>query len=127
MEEEDDEVCNTTLDLGIGLNKFMPKRDHDRKNKRLFFLDLSIPLHSSNHAIEGSGSGFGSGSSSLKVNFEDDKQASKDSVSNGSKEDEDRNYGRKKLRLSKEQIFLLEDTFKQHTTLNTVCIWILVL
>ncbi|CAI9787462.1 unnamed protein product [Fraxinus pennsylvanica] len=122
--EEDDELCNTTLDLGIGLKKFVPQRDHDRKNKHVFFLDLSIPLHSSDHAIEGSGSGSGSdsgsGSSSLKVNFEDHKQASKDSVSNGCKGDEDRNYGRKKLRLSKEQITLLEDTFKQHTTLNTV-------
>ncbi|KAL2465785.1 Homeobox-leucine zipper protein HAT22 [Abeliophyllum distichum] len=123
---EDDEVCNTTLDLGIGLSEFVPKRDHDRKNKRVFFLDLSIPLdHATvnfDHKIDSSGSG--SGSTSLKVNCEDKKQASKDSVFNGSEEEEDRNYeknySRKKLRLSKEQTILLEDTFKQHTTLNTV-------
>ncbi|CAI9754769.1 unnamed protein product [Fraxinus pennsylvanica] len=115
-----EDVCDTRLDLGIGLSEFVPKtakRDHDGKNKRVFFLDLSIPLHSSDHAIEGSGSGSGSGSSSLQVNCNDDKEASKDSVTS---EDADRNYGRKKLRLSKEQIILLEDTFKRHTTLNMV-------
>ncbi|XP_022886874.1 homeobox-leucine zipper protein HAT22-like [Olea europaea var. sylvestris] len=113
--EDDEDVCNTRLDLGIGLSDFVPKRDRERKNKSVFCLDLSVPLHSSDHAIEGSGSG--SGSSNLKVDYEDDKEASKDTVSN---EYEDTNYGRKKLRLSKEQIILLEDTFKRHTTLNMV-------
>ncbi|KAL2482929.1 homeobox-leucine zipper protein HAT9-like [Forsythia ovata] len=123
--EDDEEVCNTTLDLGIGLSEFVPKRDHDQKNKRVFFLDLSIPLNHAtvnfDHKIDSSGSG--SGSSSLKVKCEDNKQAGKDIDFNGSEEDErnyEKNYSRKKLRLSKEQTILLEDTFKQHTTLNTL-------
>lgn len=38
-----------------------------------------------------------------------------------SDEDEDGSNGRKKLRLSKAQSALLEESFKQHSTLNPVC------
>ncbi|KAI3444187.1 hypothetical protein Pfo_000852 [Paulownia fortunei] len=107
------------LGLGLGLTAYTPKkRDNPQKNKRVFFLDLSIPLHASDHGTSADHS-----SSSLKIMGKDEKQGSGNSFSNGSKEDDDSNcsmdFRRKKLRLTRDQTTLLEDSFKQHTTLNT--------
>ncbi|PIM98325.1 hypothetical protein CDL12_29194 [Handroanthus impetiginosus] len=115
MDHENDEVC-----LELGLGERIPKRDHSRKNKRFFFLDLSIPIHSSDRIISAGSS------SSLKILGEDEKEGSKNSFSSGSKDDDDnncsKNFSRKKLRLTRDQTTLLEDSFRQHTTLNMVYI-----
>ncbi|KAL1548859.1 homeobox-leucine zipper protein HOX19-like [Salvia divinorum] len=81
------------LGLGLGLS---PKREvpQNKNNKRLLFLDLSIPIHPNNL----------------------DHKASKDDDHDV---DFSMSYGRKKLRLTREQTTLLEDSFRQHTTLNT--------
>ncbi|XP_073153584.1 homeobox-leucine zipper protein HOX15-like [Henckelia pumila] len=125
MEETDlSSNMNLGLDLGLGLTKHEPKMDNSKKNiKRVFFLDLSIPVHrGTDHA------GY---SSSSRIGFmqEDKKQTRNNGVFfGGSKDDDDhdddddmncnRNCSRKKLRLSKDQITLLEDRFRQHSTLT---------
>ncbi|KAG8372349.1 hypothetical protein BUALT_Bualt12G0056800 [Buddleja alternifolia] len=105
--DENDEVC-LGLDLGLGLSKYVPKRDNQRKNKRVIFLDLSIPPQSSDRGIADSG-------------FSNEKQGSKNnSFCNGDDESNySKDFSRKKLRLTGDQTTLLEDSFKQHSTLNT--------
>lgn len=106
--DANNEIC---LGLGLSLTQSYPKREiTPKKNKRVVFLDLSIPTHP--YELN----------SSSKTTREDEKQQV--SFSNGSKDDDDVNYSmnfsRKKLRLNRDQTTLLEDSFKQHTTLNTV-------
>ncbi|KAK2976525.1 hypothetical protein RJ640_019461 [Escallonia rubra] len=100
----DEELCNTGLALSIG--QFVPKRDQ-QKNKHVVCLDLTIPLHPKREAnIDAECRSEGS---SLKTVNGDEAQTSKNN----------KICGRKKLRLSKEQSTLLEDSFKIHSTLNT--------
>ncbi|KAL0453404.1 UNVERIFIED_CONTAM: Homeobox-leucine zipper protein HAT4 [Sesamum latifolium] len=124
MEDENDEA-RLGLGLGLGSSECTPKRDHSRKKKRVFFLDLSIPLHpSDDHGT----SADDDSSSSLKImgDGNDQKQGCKNygSFSCKDHQDEDssncsKDFSRKKLRLTRDQITLLEDSFRQHTTLNT--------
>ncbi|KZV14716.1 hypothetical protein F511_41572 [Dorcoceras hygrometricum] len=118
--EETDVSSNMKLglDLRLGLSKYEPKTDNSKKNKRVFFLDLSIPHHPSDldhHARYSS-------SSCVDIMQETMKQTRKKGIfSGGCKEDDDMNYSnccRKKLRLSKDQSTLLEDSFRQHSTLT---------
>ncbi|KAL8493436.1 hypothetical protein ACS0TY_024590 [Phlomoides rotata] len=107
------EIC---LGLGLGLTESYPKREiTPKKNKRVVFLDLSIPSHPYDHQLN---------SSSKTIREDHEKQhGSMNSFSNGTKDDDDINFSmnfcRKKLRLTRDQTTLLEDSFKQHTTLNT--------
>ncbi|KAK6136986.1 hypothetical protein DH2020_029271 [Rehmannia glutinosa] len=125
MVESQIEEVGLGLGLGLGLNEFKPKKrdNYPQKNKRLFFLDLSIPLNQpSDHGITSDDS-----SSSLKIMGKDVKQGNNKNIgfSNGSKEDDDDCKfsmdfsSRKKLRLTRDQTTLLEDSFKHQTTLNT--------
>ncbi|KAL6504844.1 hypothetical protein OROHE_023602 [Orobanche hederae] len=136
MDENNEEV-RLGLNLGLGLSDYRPKkRDND---KRIVFLDLSIPLHTSDHHHGTSSStthhDAGSG---LRIMGKDviKHEASNNRFSvNGSKEDDDDDDDddddeeskfsmdfrcRKKLRLTRDQTTLLEDSFKQQTTLNTL-------
>lgn len=104
------EIC---LGLGLSLTESYPKREiTPKKNKRVVFLDLSIPTHPYDHHHFNS------------IQENEKQQGSINSFSNGSKDDDDvnfsMNFSRKKLRLTRDQTTLLEDSFKQHTTLNTV-------
>ncbi|XP_075491489.1 homeobox-leucine zipper protein HAT4-like [Primulina tabacum] len=120
--EETDVSSNVKLglDLGLSLTKYEPvKMDNSKKNKRVFFLDLSIPLHRSTDL----GDHHAGYSSSSCIGFmqEDKKQTKKNGVFEGCKDDDmnySKNYSRKKLRLSKDQITLLEHSFGQHSTLT---------
>ncbi|KAL2232854.1 UNVERIFIED_CONTAM: Homeobox-leucine zipper protein HOX17 [Sesamum indicum] len=122
MDDENDEA-RLGLGLGLGSSECTPKRDHSRKNKRVFFLDLSIPLHpSDDHGT----SADDDSSSSLKIiGDENEKQGCKNYGSFSCKDQDDdsincsKDFSRKKLRLTRDQITLLEDSFRQHTTLNT--------
>ncbi|KAL3637008.1 hypothetical protein CASFOL_019307 [Castilleja foliolosa] len=100
MDENNDEA-RLVLDLGLGLNDYSKPKKVDynsHNNKPKSFLGLSIPIHTSNHGVSEI-NGFSS---------------------NSSKEADDDDFScRKKLRLNRDQITLLEDCFKQHTTLNT--------
>ncbi|KAL6555251.1 hypothetical protein OROGR_006509 [Orobanche gracilis] len=129
MDENNDEV-RLGLNLGLGLNDYRPKkRDND---KRVVFFDLSIPLHTSDHHNGTSSTHHhDSGSGGLRIMGKDliKHEASNNRFSiNGSKEDDDDDEEskfsmdfrcRKKLRLTRDQTTLLEDSFKQQTTLNT--------
>ncbi|XP_073034488.1 homeobox-leucine zipper protein HOX18-like [Primulina eburnea] len=117
MDEKDEaSSIKLELDLGLGLTTYGPKRDNLKKNKRVCFLDLSIPLHQNGHDTEYS-------SSSPKFMQVDEKQGSKNRIFNGNKADDcertySKNCSRKKLRLDKDQITLLEESFEQHSSLT---------
>lgn len=105
MEEHDDRDCNTTLRLGLNQNGNGPKREISSR----VFLDMSIPCQFTNLEIIES-------SSSLTGFTENETRRSK-----GEEEiDFFKDCSRKKLRLTKDQTTLLEDSYKLHSTLNTV-------
>lgn len=108
----DQETCNTTLGLGISLDDFVPKSDirqknHSKKSPVTFFDGLSFPFH-----------------------FKDEQETTMEIGSHkteGSMTSVSNNNGGsaggvvpKKLRLTKEQSTLLEDSFKHHSTPNVV-------
>ena len=98
----DGEVC-LGLGLGLGLPESCSNREVSQfKKKRLLLLDLSIPIHPNNHELN-----------SQMIRADEDHSASKD-------DDHEISYGRKKLRLNRDQTTLLEESFRQRTTLNTV-------
>lgn len=124
MNEE--EMCNTTLGLGFGVG--IKKEKQLKQNKRGFWLDLSLPLHpkieTSDHVDH-----------DHKYVDENDDQNSFSSKTLDDHEEEDRRIkrsvsimdpysnndgSRKKLKLTTAQTSLLEDSFKIHSTLNTV-------
>ncbi|EYU37303.1 hypothetical protein ABFS82_10G139700 [Erythranthe guttata] len=116
MDNRNDEVC---LGLGLGLNEeYTTSSPEKARNKRVFFLDLSIPIHEN-----------GDSSSRLKVLGKDEKKERRDNGFFDSGKDDmiddhsmncSMDFSRKKLRLNRDQTTLLEDSFRQHTTLNTV-------
>ncbi|KAL6523360.1 hypothetical protein OROGR_016963 [Orobanche gracilis] len=131
MDENYNDDVRLGLNLGLGLNDYRPKkRDND---KRVVFLDLSIPLHASDHHRGTSSTTHHDSGSGLRIMGEDliKRGAINEGFSiNGSKEDdgddddEESKFSmdfrcRKKLRLNRDQTTLLEDSFKQQTTLNT--------
>ncbi|XP_059285031.1 homeobox-leucine zipper protein HAT14-like [Lycium ferocissimum] len=103
MANNDNEACDTRLTLGLATSDHhsLPKQNQQEHNK-IVCLDLSIvPLHSSDNGtskIDGS-------SSKTSENYNNFKNVIK------------KNGMRKKLRLTKEQSTLLEDSFKRHATL----------
>ncbi|GJY78799.1 hypothetical protein Tco_0484600 [Tanacetum coccineum] len=124
-----EERCNTTLRLGIGAEV---KREKQLKQKtRGFRLDLALPVHTkvevTNH-----------GDCDHKHDEEKDDQDScisktiddlEEKEKRGTKRSDSSNLdvyhensggSRKKLKLTTKQITLLEDSFKIHSTLNTL-------
>ncbi|RAL42897.1 hypothetical protein DM860_009404 [Cuscuta australis] len=93
MGEHDKEL---DLGLGLGLGRYGP--EEDRLPNVGISLDLCLPLHSNDQSGE--------------VIFENSKPYEIDEA------ECENSYGRKKLRLNKEQSELLEDCFKHHTTLT---------
>ncbi|GJR11913.1 hypothetical protein Tco_0794565 [Tanacetum coccineum] len=95
-----EERCNTTLRLGIGVDV---KREKKLKQKTMGFrLDLALPVHPKVKVTNHGDCTKRSDSSNLDV-YHDNSDGS-----------------RKKLKLTTEQITLLEDRFKIQSTLNTV-------
>ncbi|KAI5674101.1 hypothetical protein M9H77_14465 [Catharanthus roseus] len=111
-DDEDHEICNTRLGLGISLDDFhVPKKisinRQKKKNSSIKLgLDVSFPFHNFKYDdkeividdYHHKGCKIEEGSSSKTING---------------------GGARKKLRLTKEQSTVLENSFKQHTTLNT--------
>ncbi|XP_050260966.1 homeobox-leucine zipper protein HOX17-like [Quercus robur] len=109
---EDDEACNTKLRLGLGLGDYVPrKKRHDEKAKPVVSLDLAFAMRPKQEAMNVD---HKADRSSFKKMERDHEYPSKENGSNNNKKD----GGRKKLRLSKEQSSLLEDSFKIHSTLT---------
>ncbi|XP_076923689.1 uncharacterized protein LOC143585899 [Bidens hawaiensis] len=114
MNHEEDR-CNTTLGLGIGVGITSEKQSNNKK--RGFWLDLSLPLHPKIEAND------------HDIHKNDDQKDDQDSLSSKTVDDQgvisnanvcNNNDGsRKKLKLTTEQTTLLEDEFNIHSTLNT--------
>ncbi|CAK9142970.1 unnamed protein product [Ilex paraguariensis] len=102
----EEEACNVGLGLGIGMGEFRPKRDL-QKNKRPVCLNFSFPIHPKEEAND---SEYKIDGSSSKTIDEDHAYINNNNATN---------CPRKKLRLTKDQSTLLEDSFKLHSTLNT--------
>nr|GEY61904.1 homeobox-leucine zipper protein HAT22-like [Tanacetum cinerariifolium] len=122
-----EERCNTTLGLGIGVEV---KRQKQLKQKtRGFWLDLALPVHPK---VEVSNHGEKDDQDSCISKTIDDleekeKRGTKRSDSSNLDVYHDNSGGsRKKLKLTTKQITLLEDRFKIHNTLNTVCSFLVV-
>lgn len=117
-----EEICNTTLGLGTGV---WIKREKQSKNykKRGFWLDLSLPLHPNNEVNDHHSryddekddhNSFGS----KTIDDDEEERVIENRISNTCNNNDG---SRKKLKLTTEQINLLEDSFKIRSTLNTVC------
>ncbi|KAL4366334.1 hypothetical protein GQ457_05G014000 [Hibiscus cannabinus] len=138
----DDDACNTGLVLGLGLSS-PSKPDHNQTPRKIpLFLKLestsfgdepSLTLGLATHKVDVKaavgGDLYRQGSSlsavysfsSGKVKREREVSSEVEKNNNSSRisdEDEEGVNGRKKLRLSKKQSALLEESFKQHTTLT---------
>ncbi|GMI78467.1 ABA INSENSITIVE GROWTH 1 [Hibiscus trionum] len=117
---EFDDICNTALGLSLGClvkKKLNPKHDHflpsllslapsDDTYQSATKTDADADVHRQQGASSLSAAASSFSNSSVKKERD-----------LGSDEDED-GCPRKKLRLTKEQSFILEDKFKEHTTLN---------
>lgn len=127
MEDDDDDeeqVWDMGLGLSIGLGDqyyyYVPKKE-EHKNKRVAAcLDLSFPLYPKDQEelardhISGLYKTTEGIFSSNTTIFEEDDQ---------NDTNKHQSCSRKKLRLTKEQTSMLEDSFKMHSTLNTVTIF----
>ncbi|KAL4273699.1 hypothetical protein GQ457_13G020720 [Hibiscus cannabinus] len=131
-----DDICNTALGLSLGClvkQENFTQLDHQQKKKKLFPSLLSLgPSHDTYqsaidvHKQQGASSPSAAASSfSNSSTFKKETDLAVDQEveelervsSRVSEEDED-GCPRKKLRLTKHQYFILEDKFKEHTTLN---------
>ncbi|XP_023515381.1 homeobox-leucine zipper protein ATHB-4-like [Cucurbita pepo subsp. pepo] len=112
---DQDELCNTRLGLALGFGDYVPKKMQKANKQPKFLSDLSfslIPRQESainmqlqaNEPSKDSSFGISRDRSSTDYNC--------NAISGGLERE------RKKLRLSQEQLTLLEETFKLHTTLN---------
>ncbi|KAK6923188.1 Homeobox domain [Dillenia turbinata] len=138
-----DGICNTGLGLGLGFsgsieNQTIKPKKPSLNNSNLNKFDLTLGL--SSDSIKASCdpelyrqasdprsavSSFSNNNTSSAVKRERDLNCSEEVENNlerissrVSDEDDDGNNARKKLRLTKEQSALLEESFKQHSTLN---------
>ncbi|XP_077222384.1 homeobox-leucine zipper protein HAT14-like [Tasmannia lanceolata] len=105
MEEEGS--CNTGLVLGIGRGNFSDESRRDRQRKTPIQFHILFPTTTINeeHDVD---------RSSSKTTDEDDDEED----ANRNTHKIENNNTRKKLRLTKEQSTLLEDSFREHTTLT---------
>ncbi|XP_061371192.1 homeobox-leucine zipper protein HAT22-like [Gastrolobium bilobum] len=104
---EDDEACMTGLNLGLGMGGYVPKKEKQKVNNPGGCLNLTFELCPKGEAIETEGL-------SLKSVDEGHHHPNENSTDNNNS----KNGSRKKLRLTKEQSTMLEESFKLHTTLN---------
>lgn len=114
------EECNTGLCLGLGVGEHAagrherPKDNNNKRSAARAFLDLSFTLCPKDEDTGRMDHNLSIGSGS-KMSQDDGKAG--DGNSNSKRINIS---GRKKLRLTIEQSRLLEDSFKLHTTLNSV-------
>ncbi|KAF2317612.1 hypothetical protein GH714_025559 [Hevea brasiliensis] len=116
-DDHEDEHCNTGLGLKLGMTHYVPKEQkRHNKDKSRVCLDLSFTLRPKDEEEEEEAISVRSGSSFKSVHHQDDE----DHATNKGNDfiSINKNSSRKKLRLTKEQSTLLEDSFKLHTALN---------
>ncbi|KAK7329711.1 hypothetical protein VNO77_23886 [Canavalia gladiata] len=106
---EDNEECITGLCLGLGMGGHVPKKEKQKENKPFICLDLAFEFCPKEEGIN--------------VNHNKDDRMSLERIQDqytDSDNSNNKNGCRKKLRLTKEQSTMLENTFKLHSTLNPV-------
>lgn len=139
-------ICSTRLSLSLGSNSNDPTNGNDQRNKfltqngHLMFPSLTLGLSSSStdQIITSGKPDQASSMSAVSNSFSNSsvkRERDQDNISveeveveriisskvDHQDQDEDQLVGpRKKLRLTKEQSLILEDSFKEHTTLNPV-------
>ncbi|KAK9055254.1 hypothetical protein SSX86_026336 [Deinandra increscens subsp. villosa] len=115
--------CNTSLRLGIEVD--VRKEKQLKQSKKELWLDLSLPIHPK---IEGSDydrdhthdeEKDDDDSFSSKITNQDEKEEGRRLTKGGEIYLDNSGGSRKKLKLSTEQITLLEESFKIHSTLNS--------
>ncbi|KAF5804804.1 hypothetical protein HanRHA438_Chr05g0211291 [Helianthus annuus] len=123
--------CNTTLRLGIEVE--VTREKQLKQSKRELCLDLSLPIHPNiegsdhedhDHTLDDEKDDQDSYSSRITDDHEKEetrRSAKRSDFSNNDLYLDNSGGSRKKLKLSTEQITLLEASFKIHSTLNTVC------
>ena len=104
LKMEDAEECITGLCLGLGMGGHVPKKGKQKENRPVKCLDLAFELCPKGEAI----------------NLDHDKVETTDSDNSNN----NNKRCRKKLRLSKDQSSMLENSFKLHSTLNPVYTYI---
>ncbi|XVF39737.1 hypothetical protein PTKIN_Ptkin01aG0056800 [Pterospermum kingtungense] len=140
-----DDICNTDgLGLGLGLGCLVKQESDLQQKKKKFFLkhdsffpyltlgppvDMhqsaakidagkvhgeSIDLHQQTSSV----SSFSNSSVKKERDFGVDQDVELERVSSRISDEDEEGSPRKKLRLSKEQSAILEDSFKEHSTLN---------
>ncbi|XP_042486769.1 homeobox-leucine zipper protein HAT22-like [Macadamia integrifolia] len=142
-----DDLCNTGLGLGLLSfegNNNLPKSDLQQRHKRslnLFPPSLTLALSDDNnyqaveaqidvnkaceeptdpcqHASPHSGVSSFSNASIKRERDPGSEEVEIERVSSRASDEDDEGSARKKLRLTKEQSALLEDSFREHSTLN---------
>ncbi|MFS7934722.1 hypothetical protein Hanom_Chr05g00395071 [Helianthus anomalus] len=123
--------CNTTLRLGIEVE--VTREKQLKQSRRELCLDLSLPIHPNiegsdhedhDHTIDDEKDDQDSYSSRITDDHEKEearRSAKRSDFSNNDVYLDNSGGSRKKLKLSIEQITLLEASFNIHSTLNTVC------
>ncbi|KAE9608109.1 hypothetical protein Lal_00003645 [Lupinus albus] len=109
---EDDKACTLCLSLEMGISGgYVPKKDKQKVHKSVPCLDLSFDLYPKEEAIDVNHDDEAKGLNLKRNIIEEEEQQDPNSMitDNGS---------RKKLRLTKEQSALLEDSFNFHITLS---------
>nr|XP_009767818.1 PREDICTED: homeobox-leucine zipper protein HAT9-like [Nicotiana sylvestris] len=110
----DNETCDTRLTLGLVTSDLLPKQNQLEEHKKIICLDPSIPLHSSDMEEKKT---EGSTSKNCKNDLRQAPNSTSPRNFNNFDNESKKNGMRKKLRLTKEQSTLLEESFKRHTTL----------
>ncbi|KAJ8751467.1 hypothetical protein K2173_016682 [Erythroxylum novogranatense] len=109
---EDHEDYNTGLKLGLGIGGYYGPRLERQKEKSVVCLDLSFTLYPNPKAVNILDGKVHEGSSCKGGTEEDYK------LGNVMNNDSTKDFGRKKLRLTREQSILLEESFKLHSALK---------
>ncbi|OIW21954.1 hypothetical protein TanjilG_16161 [Lupinus angustifolius] len=112
---EDDKACTLGLSLEMGISGgYVPKKDKQKVHKSVPCLDLSFDLYPKEEDIDvnhyDGAKGF-----NLKRIIEEEQQDPNSMISDNIN---NKNCSRKKLRLTKEQSALLEESFNLHVTLS---------
>ncbi|KAG2691956.1 hypothetical protein I3843_08G030200 [Carya illinoinensis] len=118
--EGDDQACNTRLNLGLGLGENGPRKERDDRNKGkpLVCLDLTFALRPKDEAVNVDDHERADPATLKVIDGYEDQCLNKENESSKNHHKKEGGGGRKKLRLTKEQSILLEDSFKRHSTLN---------
>ncbi|KAL5771532.1 hypothetical protein ACOSP7_015686 [Xanthoceras sorbifolium] len=111
-----DEYCNTRLGLGLGFGEYAARSERAKAIMDDCNLDFSFTVCTKEESLDHDH--FKCNQQIRMMMVEDHGDYVHNKMCDYSNNNKNINGGRKKLRLTKHQSTLLEDTFKMHTTLN---------